>query len=137
MANKKIIDRPEKETLSGLLKAGKTIDWICEKWNVTPQTVRVWISKFNLKFPEKKSIKTKYTRKSKPNARDCPVCMQSRFVHFIATEKHWYCTHCDVEFDRNNAIHVYDENGNIIEVLSNKSEIWEKLRLGKAWNVHA
>lgn len=121
---------PDRDTLTGFLNAGKTVDWISEKWNVTPQTVRAWLSKFNLSLPKKKSEKTGYSRKQKVEGRECPVCQESQQVNYIMSEKHWYCLSCDTEFDGNDVIYVYDDKGDLVELIAKEQKIWDRLKLG-------
>jgi hypothetical protein len=123
---------PESEVLLGFVQAGKTVDWICEKWNVTPQTVRAWFKKFNLSLPRKQSTKTSYRKKAKFEEKDCPICQQSQNVNYLATERHWYCMNCDTEFDQNNVIYIYDDKGDLIEVIASRPGIWEGIKIGKA-----
>jgi ribosomal protein L37AE/L43A len=125
-------DSPDADTLKGFLKSGKTIDWISERWNVKPQTVRAWLSKFNIHLPQKTNVKTSYTRrKPEIKQKNCPVC-QSHNVNYLLTEKHWYCLNCDTEFDKNNVIYVYDDRGELVEVITHKTGIWEHVKLNKA-----
>ncbi|MEW9670292.1 hypothetical protein [Ammoniphilus sp. 3BR4] len=128
---KGIKSTPDKDTLKGFLIAGKTVDWISEKWNVTPQTVRAWFSKFNLHLPKKQTMKTGYNRKKNVEQRSCPVCQESQLVNYILAEKHWYCLQCDTEFDRNDVIYVYDDKGELVEVIAAKPDIWEGLSITK------
>jgi hypothetical protein len=122
---------PDRNTLSGFLKTGKTIDWIAEKWNVTPQTVKAWLSKFQIHLPGKKSIKTRYQRNIPEKRKECPVCQSTRSVNFIVDIKHWYCVTCDVEYDHNRVIYVYDECGILVEVIGQKPGFWDAIRFGR------
>ncbi|MGN7383446.1 Uncharacterised protein [Chlamydia abortus] len=101
----------------------------------TPQTVKSWLDKFNVKSAAKpqeaKASTRSRRRKQKQEAKKCPVCQKTHNVNFISSIKHWYCVQCDTEFDRNNVIFVYDDNGELIEVISDKPGIWNHLKLGK------
>ena len=123
---------PDVDTLKNILSSGKTVDWISEKWNVTPQTVRAWFAKFNISLPKKSNQKTNYNRKPNMEQRCCPVCQESQQVNYIMAEKHWYCMHCDTEFDRDDVIYVYDDMGDLVEVIAKEQEVWENVKLGKA-----
>jgi len=124
---------PDRDTLTQFLNAGKTVDWISEKWNVTPQTVRTWLAKFNLSLPKTQSVKTSYTRKQQNvENKACPVCQEIQQVNYIMSEKHWYCLKCDTEFDREGVIYVYDDMGDLVELIADKPKIWDQLKIGKA-----
>lgn len=122
---------PDKELLTNFLQAGKTIDWISEKWSVTPQTVKAWFSKLNIHLPQKKSIKTQYQRMVPEDPKGCPVCQSKRSVNYIQDIKHWFCMHCEVEFDKHHIIYIYDESGILVEVIGQKPGFWESIRFGK------
>ncbi|GIP34769.1 hypothetical protein [Paenibacillus sp. J2TS4] len=101
-----------------------------------PQTVKSWLDKFQVKTaakpPETSSGSAKSRRrKQKQETKKCPVCQKKHNVNFISSIKHWYCVQCDTEFDRNNVIYIYDDNGELIEVISDKPGIWDHLKLGK------
>jgi|GEM_PF-3109794 len=129
MAKKKgTITQPSQDDLKSFIKTGKTVDWISEKWNVTPQTVRSWFAKFNLSLPKKNGVKTTYNRKNTVGPRTCPVCQENQNVNYIVAEKHWYCLHCYTEFDANNVIYVYNDRGDLVEVIANKPGLWDKLK---------
>lgn len=120
---------PSSNTLSRLIKKDKTIEWIAEKWNVTPVTVEAWISKLQLD-PQNK-IKTPYRRIVPENGKECPVCQSARTVNYIVDIKHWYCVSCDVEYDQNHVIYVYDEGGILVEVIGHKPGFWDCIRFGR------
>jgi hypothetical protein len=133
MARKKGMNpTPDADALQGFVKSGKTMDWICEKWNVTPQTVRAWFAKFNITLPKKPGTKTSYVRKiQEVEKKPCPVCQEKNQVNYIFAEKHWFCMNCYTEFDQDNVIYIFDDSGELIEVIAHKPGLWDKLKAGK------
>src|SRR5690554_4156291 len=113
------------------LRTGKTIEWISEKWSVTPQTVRAWFAKTNIHLPESKGIKTKYKRNVPDKPKECPVCQSNRSVNYIQDIKHWFCLLCEVEFDKQQTIYVYDDSGKLVEVIGQNPNFWQTIRFGK------
>ncbi|WP_148497548.1 hypothetical protein [Paenibacillus senegalensis] len=103
----------------------------------TPQTVKSWLDKFSVK-PAVRAADAQApapTNRKKKKAREekkCPICMKKHNVNYISSIKHWYCVNCDTEFDRNNVIFVYDDGGELIEVISDEPGVWDHLKLGKA-----
>ncbi|MBP1931118.1 hypothetical protein [Ammoniphilus resinae] len=47
----------------------------------------------------------------------CPACRFRLKTNYIPAIKHWYCVNCDTEFDGNNYIYVYNEMGDLVEVI--------------------
>ncbi|RKD22615.1 hypothetical protein BEP19_10160 [Ammoniphilus oxalaticus] len=63
--------------------------------------------------------------------RPCPVCQERAQVNYILREKHWYCLQCDTEFDGDGVIYIYDDKGELVELITDKPKIWDQLKVGK------
>lgn len=122
---------PDRDTLSAFMKKGRSVDWIAEKWSVTPQTVRAWFSRFQIHLPSQKGVKTQYQWSIPEKIKECPVCQSPRSVNYIVDMKHWYCITCEVEYDQHHVIYVYDEAGTLVEVIGQKPGFWNAIRFGR------
>lgn len=63
----------------------------------------------------------------------CPVCKEPKKTNYISSIKHWLCLNCDTEFDKNNVIYIYDELGELVELIVNNKEIASQLHQ-KQWS---
>lgn len=60
--------------------------------------------------------------------KSCPVCRHSQCINYIVDVKHWFCLNCDTQFDDHQVIYVYDEMGELVEVITNRPDIWKRIK---------
>jgi hypothetical protein len=39
---------------------------------------------------------------------------------------------CETEFDQNNVIYIYDDKGELVEVIASQPGLWDRIKHGKA-----
>jgi len=55
----------------------------------------------------------------------CPVCRKNHCINYILDVRLWFCKNCDTHFDEHQVIHVYDEMGDLVEVIAaSQPDIW-------------
>lgn len=61
----------------------------------------------------------------------CPICQSIRKTNYLPSTSRWYCLTCETEFDKNGIIYVYDENGDLVELISSNPKVMELRSLNK------
>lgn len=58
----------------------------------------------------------------------CPVCKKSHCINYILDVKHWLCMNCDTQFDEHHVIYIYDEMGELVEVITSQPDVWNYIK---------